>query len=154
MSDHTYMHTYTQVQHELESCQSVVALLQKQLASENLSVQSLESLLVSAREKELQRQLTSQERQAEVQILRDKLCMADSKVWVYRLDWKTHAYCILRFEYSKANHECSCFDRTLLIAVSRNSQSREMAHLRTRSAQLQEDLDITRRHLSTERFER
>ncbi|KAI7811314.1 putative testis-specific gene 10 protein [Triplophysa rosa] len=103
------------VQHELESCQSEVALLQKKLASERLSVQSLESLLVSARETELQRQLTSQERQAETQILRDKLSMADSKV---------------------------------------SSQSREMAQLRTQSALIEADLDMTKSHLSTERFER
>ncbi|KAA0701470.1 Testis-specific gene 10 protein [Triplophysa tibetana] len=103
------------VQDELESCQSEVAMMQKKLASERLSVQSLESLLVSARETELQRQLTSQERQAETQILRDKLSMADSKV---------------------------------------SSQTREMAQLRTRSAHIEADLDMTKRHLSTERFER
>lgn len=69
-----------QVQRELESCRSEVELLQKQLTSERLSVQTLESLLVSSREKELQRQLTSQERQTEIQILKDKLSMADSRV--------------------------------------------------------------------------
>ncbi|XP_051561137.1 testis-specific gene 10 protein-like [Myxocyprinus asiaticus] len=103
------------VQHELESCRSEMEQFQKQLASERLSVQSLESLLVSAREKELQRQLTSQERQTEIQILKDKLSMADSKV--------------------------SC-------------QSREMAQLRTRSAELEGDLEMTKRHLSTECYER
>ncbi|XP_048052233.1 testis-specific gene 10 protein [Megalobrama amblycephala] len=103
------------VQRELESCRSEVELLQKQLTSERLSVQTLESLLVSSREKELQRQLTSQERQTEIQFLKDKLSMADSKV---------------------------------------SSQSREMAQLRTRSTQLEADLEMTKRHLSTERFER
>uniref|UniRef100_A0A671SKK2 Testis specific, 10 n=1 Tax=Sinocyclocheilus anshuiensis TaxID=1608454 RepID=A0A671SKK2_9TELE len=103
------------VQSELESCHSEIELLQKQLASERLSVQTLESLLVSSREKELQRQLTSQERQTEIQILKDKLSMADSKV---------------------------------------SSQSREMAQLRTRSTQLEADLEMTKRHLATERFER
>ncbi len=73
---------YIQVQRELESCRSEIERLQKQLSGERLSVQTLESLLVSSREKELQRQLTSQERQTEVQILKDKLSMADSKVWV------------------------------------------------------------------------
>ncbi|KAL0203087.1 hypothetical protein M9458_001105, partial [Cirrhinus mrigala] len=63
---------YIQVQRELESCRSETELLQKQLTSERL-------LLVSSREKELQRQLTSQERQTEIQILKDKLSMADSK---------------------------------------------------------------------------
>ncbi|NP_001070757.2 testis-specific gene 10 protein isoform X3 [Danio rerio] len=103
------------VQRELESCCSEIELLQKQLTSERLSVQTLESLLVSTREKELQRQLTSQERQTEIEILKDKLSMADSKA---------------------------------------NSQSREMAQLKTRSCQLEADLEMTKRHLSTERFER
>ncbi|XP_056322080.1 testis-specific gene 10 protein [Danio aesculapii] len=103
------------VQRELESCCSEIELLQKQLTSERLSVQTLESLLVSAREKELQRQLTFQERQTEIEILKDKLSMADSKA---------------------------------------NSQSREMAQLKTRSCQLEADLEMTKRHLSTERFER
>ncbi|XP_051983067.1 testis-specific gene 10 protein [Xyrauchen texanus] len=103
------------VQHELESCHSEVEQLQKQLASERLSVKSLESLLMSAREKELQRQLTSRERQTEIQLMKDILSMDDNKV---------------------------------------SSQSREMAQLRTRSAQLEADLDSTKRHLSTERFDR
>ncbi|XP_073698659.1 testis-specific gene 10 protein [Garra rufa] len=103
------------VQRELESCRSEIEVLQKQLTSERLSVQTLENLLVSSREKELQRQLTSQERQTEIQILKDKLSMADSKV---------------------------------------SSQSREMAQLKTRSTQLEADLEMTRRHLTTERFER
>lgn len=103
------------VQRELESSRSEAELLQKQLTGERLSVQTLESLLVSSREKGLQRQLTSQERQTDIQILKDKLSMADSKV---------------------------------------SSQSREMAQLRTRSAQLEADLEMTKRHLSTERFER
>lgn len=71
---------YIKVQRELESCRSEMELLQRQLSGERLSVQTLESLLVSSREKELQRQLTSQERQTEIQILKDKLSMADSKV--------------------------------------------------------------------------
>lgn len=71
---------YIQVQRELESYRSEIELLQRQLSGERLSVQTLESLLVSSREKELQRQLTSQERQTEIQILKDKLSMADSKV--------------------------------------------------------------------------
>ncbi|KAF5905452.1 interleukin-1 receptor type 1-like, partial [Clarias magur] len=53
------------VQQELESCRSELELLRKQLALE--------------REKDLNRQLSSQERLVEIQLLRDKLAVADSK---------------------------------------------------------------------------
>ncbi|KAM9454624.1 testis-specific gene 10 protein [Clarias gariepinus] len=53
------------VQQELESCRSELELLRKHLALE--------------REKELNRQLSSQERLVEIQLLRDKLAVADSK---------------------------------------------------------------------------
>ncbi|XP_029612756.1 testis-specific gene 10 protein-like [Salmo trutta] len=98
-----------------EAVQCELELLRKQLSSERLSMKSLESVLVSTREKELHRQLSSQERHTEIQLLRDKLTAADSKA---------------------------------------SSQSREVATLSTRSAQLEADLDMTKRQLSTERFER
>ncbi|GAA6105161.1 testis-specific gene 10 protein isoform X1 [Tachysurus ichikawai] len=53
------------VQEELESCRSELELLRKQLASE--------------REKELHLHLSSQERLVEIQLLRDKLAVAESK---------------------------------------------------------------------------
>ncbi|XP_027012148.2 testis-specific gene 10 protein isoform X1 [Tachysurus fulvidraco] len=53
------------VQQELESCRSELELLRKQLASE--------------REKELHLHLSSQERLVEIQLLRDKLAVAESK---------------------------------------------------------------------------
>ncbi|XP_062302777.1 testis-specific gene 10 protein isoform X2 [Osmerus eperlanus] len=103
------------VQRELEACSSEVETLRKQLASERLSVKSLEAMLVSSREKELHRQLSSQEKHSQVHLLRDKLTVADSRA--------------------------SC-------------QNREVAQLKTRSAQLEADLEMTKRQLSTERFER
>ncbi|KAL7845731.1 hypothetical protein AOLI_G00239230 [Acnodon oligacanthus] len=103
------------LQQELEECRSELELLRKQLVSERASARSLEAMLISTREKEMQRQLSSQERLTEIQLLRDKLTVADSKA---------------------------------------STQSREMAQLRTRSAQLEADLEATRRQLSTERFER
>ncbi|XP_038835804.1 testis-specific gene 10 protein-like [Salvelinus namaycush] len=98
-----------------EAVQCELELLRKQLSSERLSMKSLESMLVSTREKELHRQLSSQERHTEIQLLRDKLTAADSKA---------------------------------------SAQRREVATLSTRSAQLEADLDMTKRQLSTERFER
>ncbi|XP_072513169.1 testis-specific gene 10 protein isoform X1 [Salminus brasiliensis] len=103
------------IHQELEACRSELELLRKQLVSERASTRSLEAMLTSTREKELQRHLSSQERLTEIQLLRDKLTMADSKA---------------------------------------STQSREVAQLRTRSAQLETELEATRRQLSTERFER
>ncbi|KAJ8003814.1 hypothetical protein DPEC_G00152310 [Dallia pectoralis] len=92
------------LERELDACRSEVELLQKQLSSERLNANSLESTLVSIRNKELHREQNSQER---------------------------------RTDYGMAS-----------------SQSREVATLRTRSAQLEADLDMTRGQLSIERFER
>uniref|UniRef100_A0A8C7MCX1 Testis specific, 10 n=1 Tax=Oncorhynchus kisutch TaxID=8019 RepID=A0A8C7MCX1_ONCKI len=103
------------VERMLRVCNCELELLRKQLSSERLSMKSLESMLVSTREKELHRQLSSQERHTEIQLLRDKLTASDSKA---------------------------------------SSQRREVATLSTRSAQLEADLDMTKRQLSTERFER
>ncbi|XP_066517536.1 testis-specific gene 10 protein [Hoplias malabaricus] len=103
------------VQKELESCRSELELLRKQLVNERASARSLESMLSSTREKELQRQLSYQEKLTEIHLLRDKLTVAESKA---------------------------------------NTQTRETAQLRTRIAQLEADLETTRRQLSTECFER
>lgn len=54
-----------QVEQELGSCRSELELMRKQLGTE--------------REKELHRQLSTQERLVEIQLLRDKLAVADSK---------------------------------------------------------------------------
>ncbi|KAJ8253472.1 hypothetical protein GJAV_G00213330 [Gymnothorax javanicus] len=100
---------------ELDACRSEAELLRKQLANERLSMKSLESMLQSTREKELQSALSTQEQHAEIQLLRDKLTAADSR---------------------------TC------------TQDRELAQLRIRTEQLESDLDLTRRQLSAERFQR
>nr|XP_015218852.1 PREDICTED: testis-specific gene 10 protein [Lepisosteus oculatus] len=64
---------------DLESYHADGELLRQQLASERLSMKNLESLLVANREKEFQIQLHTQEKQTEIQLLRDKLSLADSK---------------------------------------------------------------------------
>lgn len=100
---------------ELEDVKSEAELLKKQLASERLTIKNLETLLATNREKEFQSHLTSHERESEIQILKDKLMLAESKT---------------------------------------TSQIREIAQLRSKAAQLQMDLDIAKRQLTTERFER
>ncbi|NXA61665.1 CP135 protein, partial [Mohoua ochrocephala] len=51
---------------ELEDIKSEVELLKKQLSSERLTVQNLETLLATSRDKEFQNQLTSQEKDTEI----------------------------------------------------------------------------------------
>ncbi|XP_067891129.1 centrosomal protein of 135 kDa isoform X2 [Heterodontus francisci] len=100
---------------ELEDLKSEVELLKKQMCSERITVKNLETLLTSTREKEFQCNLTKHEKETEIQLLGDKLTLAESKV---------------------------------------SSQNREIIQLRTKSSQLQTELDLIKRQLTTERFER
>ena len=58
-------------------------MLRGQVGTERTSVKSLESLLQSNREKELNAQMSLQEYQAELQLLRDRQSLNDSKMWVF-----------------------------------------------------------------------
>jgi len=54
--------------------------MKKQLSSEKLTVQNLETLLATSRDKEFQNHLTICEKDAEIQLLKDKLTLAESKL--------------------------------------------------------------------------
>ncbi|KFO93583.1 Centrosomal protein of 135 kDa, partial [Buceros rhinoceros silvestris] len=71
---------YERVLGELEDIKSEAELLKKQLSSERLTVQNLETLLATSRDKEFQNHVTSQEKDSEIQLLKDKLILAESKL--------------------------------------------------------------------------
>ncbi|XP_009901031.2 centrosomal protein of 135 kDa [Dryobates pubescens] len=71
---------YERVLAELEDIKSEAELLKKQLSSERLTVQNLETLLAASRDKEFQHHLTSHEKDSEIQLLKDKLTLAESKL--------------------------------------------------------------------------
>ncbi|KAG1964386.1 centrosomal protein of 135 kDa isoform X1 [Pimephales promelas] len=100
---------------ELEDVRSETELLKKQLASEQLTVRNLETLLTTNRQKEFQTHLSASEKESELKVLKDRLVLADSKT---------------------VGH------------------AREVSQLRGKVSQLQTEMDILKRQLTTERFER
>ncbi|XP_010216533.1 PREDICTED: centrosomal protein of 135 kDa [Tinamus guttatus] len=71
---------YERVLAELEDIKSEAELMKKQLSSERLTIQNLEALLATSRDKEFQNHLTSHEKDSEIQLLKDKLTLAESKL--------------------------------------------------------------------------
>ncbi|XP_013374010.1 PREDICTED: centrosomal protein of 135 kDa isoform X2 [Chinchilla lanigera] len=65
---------------ELENVKSESELLKKQLSSEKYTIKNLESLLATNRDKEFHSHLTSHEKDTEIQLLKDKLTLSESKL--------------------------------------------------------------------------
>lgn len=65
---------------ELENVKSESELLKKQLTSERQTIKNLESLLATNRDKEFHSHLSSHEKDTEIQLLKEKLNLSESKL--------------------------------------------------------------------------
>ncbi|XP_027653138.1 centrosomal protein of 135 kDa isoform X10 [Falco biarmicus] len=99
---------YERVLGELEDIKSEAELLKKQLSSERLTVQNLEMLLATSRDKEFQNRLTSHEKDSEIQLLKDKLTLAESK-----LSSCNREVPILRSKVAQLQTDCDVLKRQL-----------------------------------------
>ncbi|XP_028712061.1 centrosomal protein of 135 kDa [Peromyscus leucopus] len=65
---------------DLENVKSESELLKKQLTSERQTIKNLEMLLATNRDKEFHSHLTSHEKETEIQLLKEKLSLSESKL--------------------------------------------------------------------------
>ncbi|XP_053111960.1 centrosomal protein of 135 kDa isoform X2 [Hemicordylus capensis] len=65
---------------ELEDAKAEAELLKKQLSSERLTIKNMETLLTTSRDKEFQNHLITHEKDSEIQLLKDKLTLSESKL--------------------------------------------------------------------------
>ncbi|NWU55527.1 CP135 protein, partial [Dromas ardeola] len=99
---------YERVLGELEDIKSEAELLKKQLSSERLTVQNLETLLATSRDKEFQNHIASHEKDSEIQLLKDKLTLAESKLSSYNREVP-----ILRSKAAQLQTDCDVLKRQL-----------------------------------------
>ncbi|XP_039187079.1 centrosomal protein of 135 kDa-like isoform X1 [Crotalus tigris] len=65
---------------EYEDAKAEAELLKKQLSSERLTIQNLETLLATSRDNDFQNHLITHEKDSEIQLLKDKLTLSESKL--------------------------------------------------------------------------
>lgn len=64
----------------VEDFKQEAEMLRNQVSTERSSVRNLENLLSTNREKDFQVQLENQEQKSEIQLVKDRLSLADSKL--------------------------------------------------------------------------
>ncbi|XP_041463887.1 testis-specific gene 10 protein-like isoform X2 [Lytechinus variegatus] len=71
---------FEQAEARTEDLKREVEMLRSQLGTERTTVRNLEMLIAGNREKEFQAQLDNQEQRSELQLIKDRLALADSKI--------------------------------------------------------------------------
>eukprot|EP00057_Strongylocentrotus_purpuratus_P011253 XP_011665727.1 PREDICTED: testis-specific gene 10 protein isoform X5 [Strongylocentrotus purpuratus] len=71
---------YEQAEARTEDLKREVEMLRSQVGTERTTVRNLEMLIAGNREKEFQVQLDNQEQRSELQLIKDRLALADSKI--------------------------------------------------------------------------
>ncbi|XP_057628705.1 centrosomal protein of 135 kDa isoform X2 [Chionomys nivalis] len=93
---------------ELENVKSESELLKKQLTSERQTIKNLESLLATNRDKEFHSHLTSHEKDTEIQLLKEKLNLSESK-----LTTQSRETAMLRAKVTQLQADCDALKRQI-----------------------------------------
>ena len=71
---------YEQMNNELADKRAEIDLLKSQLNSKRGMVKNLEELIACNREKDFQMQMSTQERDSEIKLLKDRICLGEQKM--------------------------------------------------------------------------